>query len=104
MYLPEIFKKFVKEHEELSEAFKKVGDLCAQSGPIDAKTQHLVQLGVSVGVGSQGGVRSHARRAMDLGATEAEVVQVVLLSGTIVGFPAMIAAYGWLQEMLAVRG
>ena len=100
MYLPDIFKNFIEQHPEIAEAHRKVGDLCAQAGPLDQKTQHLVQLGISVGLGSRGGVRSHARRALEAGATKAEVVQSMLLSTTIVGFPAMIAAYGWLQEVL----
>lgn len=100
MYLPEIFKGFVEKHGNIADAYREVGDLCAQAGPIDAKTQHLIQMGVSIGQGSKGGVRSHARRALDGGASPEEVVQTVLLSMTIVGFPAMIAAYGWVQEVL----
>ncbi|MDQ7782965.1 MAG: carboxymuconolactone decarboxylase family protein [Desulfomonilaceae bacterium] len=100
MYLPEIFKNFLDKYPDVANAHFKVGELCAQAGPIDQKGQHLIQLGVSIGLGSKGGVRSHARRALDAGATEDEVIQTVLLSTTIVGFPAMIAAYGWVREVL----
>ena len=103
MYLPEIFKKFMERHSEIADAYRKVGDLCTEAGPIDLKTQHLIQLGVSIGMASKGGVRSHARRALDLGATKEEITQAVLMSMTIVGFPAMIAAYGWIDELLSVR-
>ena len=103
MYLPEIFKKFVDRHGEIADAYRKVGDLCTAAGPIDVKTQHLIQLGISIGMASKGGVRSHARRALEAGAAEEEVVQTVLLSATIVGFPAMIAAYEWTEEMLSAR-
>lgn len=100
MYLPEIFKEFLDKHEKIAEAYRKVGDLTAQAGPIDSKTQHLIQLGVSIGNCSKGGVRSHVRRALEAGATKPEIIHTVLMSGTIVGFPAMIAAYGWTQEVL----
>jgi hypothetical protein len=30
-------------------------------------------------------------------------MQTVLLSSTLVGFPAMIAAYGWLEELISAR-
>ncbi len=103
MYLPDIFKKFVERHREISEALLRVGDLCSKAGPMDQVTQHLIQMGVAVGASSQGGVRSHARRALDAGATKEQVLQTVLLSATIVGFPAMIAAYGWLDELLSAR-
>ena len=103
MYLPEIFKKFMERHSEIADAYRKVGDLCTEAGPIDSKTQHLIQLGISIGMASKGGVRSHARRALDLGATKEEITQTVLMSMTIVGFPAMIATYGWIDELLSVR-
>ena len=103
MYLPDIFKKFVESNLEISEALLKVGELCSQAGPIDQVTQHLIQMGIAVGASSQGAVRSHARRAMDAGATKEQVLQTVLLSATIVGFPAMIAAYGWLEELISAR-
>jgi 4-carboxymuconolactone decarboxylase len=103
MYLPDIFKKFVERNRDISEALLKVGELCSQAGPIDKVTQHLIQMGIAVGANSQGGVRSHARRALDAGATKEQLLQTVLLSATIVGFPAMIAAYGWLEEMISAR-
>jgi alkylhydroperoxidase/carboxymuconolactone decarboxylase family protein YurZ len=100
MYLPEIFKQFVERHGEVADKFREVGELCSKAGRLDAKTQHLIQLGISVGAGSKGGVRSHARRALEAGASKDDLLQATLLSATIVGFPAMIAAYGWVQEML----
>ncbi len=103
MYLPDIFKSFIEKHGAIADAHRQVGDLCAEAGPIDAKSQHLIQLGVSIGAGSKGAVRSHARRAIDNGASPEEVAQTVLLSMTIVGFPAMIAAFGWVQELLTAR-
>lgn len=103
MYLPDIFKTFIENHSEIADAYRQVGDLCAQAGPIDAKGQHLIQLGISIGAASKGAVRSHARRALDSGASPEEVIQTVLLSMTIVGFPAMIASYGWVQELLTAR-
>ncbi len=103
MYLPEIFKTFLEKHKDIAEAYQKVGDLCAKAGPIELKTQHLIQLGVAIGIGSKGGVRSHARRALDAGATAEEVMQTVLMSSSIIGFPAMIAAFGWVHEVISSR-
>ncbi len=56
MYLPEIFKTFLEKHQDIADAYRKVGDLCSDAGPIDLKTQHLIQLGVSVGANSKGAV------------------------------------------------
>lgn len=104
MYLPEIFTTFLDEHPELAEAYRNVGDLASDAGPIDKKTQHLIQLGTAIGLCSKGAVRSHARRALDAGATDKEILQIVLLSMTLVGFPAMIASYGWVSEVIKAGG
>ena len=101
MYLPEIFKMFLEEHTQIANMLHKIGDFCSLAGPIDQKSQHLIQLGISIGAESKGAVRSHARRALESGASPEEVMQTVLLSVTIVGFPAMIAAYGWVKEVLS---
>lgn len=103
MYLPDIFKHFLETHGEIAEAYQKAGTLCSQAGPIDEKHQHLIQLGVAVGVGSRGGVKSHARRAKDLGASDQEIFQAVLLAAPIVGFPSMMASYGWVRESLTPK-
>jgi 4-carboxymuconolactone decarboxylase len=100
MYLPEIFKQFKEDYPEILDAYQKVGDLAAKTGPADEKTKHLIQLGISIGLGSPGGVRSHARRALDAGAGKEGVLQVVLLSVTLVGFPSMVAAYRWVQDVI----
>ncbi len=103
MYLPEIFKTFKSKYPDLLEAYQKVGDLSSKAGPLEPKTQHLIQLGVAIGLGSPGGVRSHARRALEAGAAEEEVLQVVLVSSSLVGFPSMIAAFGWVRDVLTSK-
>lgn len=100
MYLPDIFKTFQKDYPEILDAYQKVGDLSASAGPMDRKTQRLVQLGISIGACSQGGVRSHARRALDEGATKEEILQTVLISLTTIGFPTAMASYRWIKDVL----
>jgi 4-carboxymuconolactone decarboxylase len=103
LYLPDVFKRFMEKHPEIADATKKVGELCSDAGPLDLKNKHLIQLGISVGAESKGGVRSHARRSLEAGATEEEVVQAVLLATSIIGFPTMIASYAWLEEVLEAQ-
>lgn len=101
MPLPEIFTQFVEDYPAISEAHKNLGTLCAEAGPLDEKTKQLVQLGIAVGAQSKGGVRSHARQAKDAGASEKEIQHAVIVSTSSVGFPAMIAAYSWVQSILS---
>ena len=103
MHIPEVFKRFMEKHPEIADASQRVGELCTDAGPLDVKAKHLIQLGISVGTASKGGVRSHARRALDAGASEEEVVQTVLLATSIIGFPTMMASYAWLEEVLQAR-
>jgi 4-carboxymuconolactone decarboxylase len=70
------------------------------AGLHDERTSRLVKLGTAVGALSEGAVRSSARKALAAGATFEEVQQVVLLALTTRGFPATVAAWGWVQEVL----
>jgi 4-carboxymuconolactone decarboxylase len=100
MYLPEIYQKFSQELPDILEKYKLLGTACRAVGPLDEKTQDLVKLGIAIGLGSQGAVRSHTRKALAAGAGRKEILQVVLLSLTTTGFPNMIAALGWAEEVL----
>ena len=100
MYMPEIFKTLRQQYPEIVDTYQKVGELCANAGPIDTKSRHLIQLGIAVGSSSKGAVRSHARRALEAGATEKEVVQAVLLAMPIIGFPATVGAYEWISTVV----
>ena len=100
MHVPEVFKTFMEDYPEIATTNQKVGELYSKAGPLDAKTIQLIQAAISVGAASKGGVRSHVRRALQEGATPAEVLQVVLLATNTIGFPAMIASYGWAKDVL----
>jgi alkylhydroperoxidase/carboxymuconolactone decarboxylase family protein YurZ len=43
---------------------------------------------------------SNTRKAMEAGATAEEIAHAVLLAVTTTGFPNMIAAMGWVDEVL----
>jgi 4-carboxymuconolactone decarboxylase len=100
MYLPEIYETFLKEFPEIKEKYQQLGVACRSCGPLDQKVQDLVKLGVAIGANSQGAVRSHTRKALASGATNEEIIHTVILSLTTTGFPNMIAAMGWVREVL----
>jgi alkylhydroperoxidase/carboxymuconolactone decarboxylase family protein YurZ len=52
------------------------------------------------GANSRGAVMSQTRKALESGASKEEIAHVVLLSLTTIGFPNMIAAMGWVDEVL----
>lgn len=102
-HIPAPYKRFVKDFPEVSKAYSAFAKSCHEHGPLNEKTRRLVKLGVAVGLCSEGAVKSHARRALQIGASPDEVRHAVLLGMTTVGFPQTIAALEWLQEVLPAK-
>ena len=101
MYLPKVYEKFMQNYPDVFEGYKQLGITTRQAGPLDEKTQDLVKLGIAIGANSRGAVMSHTRKAIAAGATPEEINHAVLLALTTTGFPNMIAALNWIEEVLA---
>ena len=97
--LPKTFVRFARRFPKLAAAHQSMG-LAADEGPLDKKTQHLIKIGICLGAGLESAMRSHTRRAIQAGATEAELEQAVMLGMTTCGFPRTVAAWAWVQEQL----
>lgn len=102
-YLPEPFKRFIERYPEINRLYEQLALACHNAGPLDEKTRRLVKLGVSIGQLSEGATKSHARRALEGGATPDELRHTVLLALTTAGFPAMNAAAVWVEDVLSSR-
>ena len=100
MYLPKIYEKFSDKFPDVFKDYKQLGQTCRAAGPLDSKCQDLIKLGIAVGTNSRGGVMSHTRKALESGSTPEEIAHAVLLALTTTGFPNMIAALGWVDEVL----
>ncbi len=101
MHIPRLYERFAEQYPEIIENFQELGRLCRQSGPLPPKSQELVNLGIAVGAGSRGAVMSHTRKALAAGATADEITHAVRLSLTTTGFPNMMAALSWVDEVLS---
>lgn len=99
-YLPEVYKDFKKKFPKVAAAYDDLGDSCNKQGPLDKKCQRLIKLGIAIGINSEGGVRSHARRALEEGISAKEIRHAVLMATTTAGFPTMIAAMKWVDEVI----
>ncbi len=102
-YLPDIFTGFRDEFPDVSRAYDELALKCHEWGPLDNRVRRLVKLGIAVGSNSEGGVRSHARRALDEGITPQEIRHAVVLALTTAGFPTMIAALKWVEEVISLH-
>lgn len=89
----EKFPEYFKKLEELGEQMKK-------QSPFDEKTIQLIQLAGSVASGSEGATHSHAKQALEAGATAEEIQHSVLLLTSTIGFPATMAGLSWVNDIL----
>lgn len=99
-YLPKPYRGFKKKFPEIDRAYEDLTLKCREAGPLDEKSMRLIKLGIAIGLNSEGGVKSHARRALEIGVSEKELMHAVLLALTTAGFPSMIAAMLWVEEVI----
>ena len=97
---PKFYIKLKKTQPVLLAAWESVGKAVRGSGPIDLKTAHLVQLAAAAAIRSEGAVHSHVRRAIEAGAKPVEVRQAIMLIAATVGFPNVVAALSWAEDVL----
>ena len=102
-YLPKPYVTFKEKHPQVAEAYEKLGETCHEAGPLPEATRHLIKLGIAVAGQLSGGVKAHVRQALDAGATQDEICHAILLALTTSGFPSMIAALGWANEVFSAR-
>jgi 4-carboxymuconolactone decarboxylase len=98
--LPKTFRAFVTKFPEIGAAHESVARAVEKAGPLDRKTCELVKIGIAMGAGLESAVKSHVRRALENGATTAELEQAVLLGVNTRGFPAAVAAWQWVWDQI----
>jgi alkylhydroperoxidase/carboxymuconolactone decarboxylase family protein YurZ len=99
-HLPDVYLGFRERFPTVATALDQLGHATGVAGPLDARTQRLVKLGIAIGALAEGAVRSNVRKALAEGAATDDIRHVVMLAITTVGFPATIAALGWVDEVL----
>jgi AhpD family alkylhydroperoxidase len=97
---PKHYLKFKKRYPALFAAWDAIGRSVRDDGPIDVKTGHLIQLASAAAVRSEGAVHSHVRRALAAGATREEIHHAIMLTAATIGFPAVMAALSWAEDIL----
>ena len=101
---PEWFQSLQQRHERVLSAVESLGRTLREEGPLDDKTAHLVQLAAAAGIRSEGAVHSHARRALEAGASPEEIYHSLILLTSTIGFPTMSAALSWVREVIEPQG
>jgi alkylhydroperoxidase/carboxymuconolactone decarboxylase family protein YurZ len=96
---PDTFIEFTQRFPKLAEAWRLVGE-ASGGGPLDERAGRLVKLGVSIGAMREGAVHSAVRKALASGVTRAEIEQVIALAASTIGFPAAVAVFSWVRDVL----
>ena len=98
--IPKPFTDFVKSYPEIAEAYENLSERCHEAGPLDHRARLLVKLGIAIGSGLEGSVRSQVRKALDAGIPHEEIRHAFLLATVTIGFPKMMVAYTSVTDIL----
>lgn len=102
-YLPDVYRSFRERFPTVADALDGLGRTTEAAGSLDVRTQRLVKLGIAIGALAEGAVRSNVRKALAGGASAEDIRHVAMLAITTAGFPAAVAALGWVDEVLNQR-
>jgi 4-carboxymuconolactone decarboxylase len=97
---PRVPMDIMKEHSAATaEAFQGLRKAVAGSGPLPAHIQELIVCGAFVVTGQQRAFLTHARRALEGGASTDELRQAVLVTlGANATFPQVVQGLSWVEE------
>ena len=98
--IPEKFRLFREQHPGVAAAYENLASECRKAGPLGARDQAFARLGAAIGSQVEGAVRSHARKALDAGLTPDEIRHAIMLSLTTIGYPRMMAALAWVEDII----
>jgi 4-carboxymuconolactone decarboxylase len=94
------YQKLRQRHPEVLGAVESLGLAVGKAGPLDEAVRQLVQLAAAAAVRSEGAVHSHTRRALAAGANPSEIRHALLMLTSTIGFPAVVAAMTWADDIL----
>lgn len=99
--VPKFLVQLQKQHRKFFAAVEGLGKAIRKEGPIDEKTGHLIQLAAAATLRSEGAVHSHAKRALEAGATPQELHHAIILVTSTIGFPNVVAALSWVDDVIS---
>ena len=84
---------------DIWQAYAALGKATGEAGPLSEREKRLVKLALAIGIGSEGAVHSHTRRAKAEGIEDAALTQVALLSIGSCGLARAVAAKTWIEDI-----
>jgi len=96
---PERYQMIKNQFPKLLEAYENLGK-ATHDGPLSHKSLHLIKLAASAAIKSEGAVHSHTRRAKEAGASHEEIRHAIVSLTNTIGFPNMMAALSWVDDVI----
>ncbi|MHB8799749.1 MAG: carboxymuconolactone decarboxylase family protein [Thermoanaerobaculia bacterium] len=97
---PGPFRRFVEAYPECGMTYEALSAASREAAGFPEKDAELLKLALAMGSRLEGAVHSHARRALEAGATAAEVRGVALLGLTTLGLPHSMMGTSWIEDVL----
>lgn len=101
---PKFYEQFVKKYPSVAAHYEKLGDAVHGQGPLKDRDRALIKLAISGSHLYSSAFKAHIRKAIASGISREEIEHLVLLFLPTVGFPAMMAAMGIVEEQFSKKG
>ncbi len=99
--IPKPYQQMHQLYPEYMQAYEALGEAARAAGPLSPREIALVKLAISVGAGLEGAAHSHCRKALEVGCVADDLRHVALLAAPTIGFPTMMRARGWVEDVVA---
>jgi 4-carboxymuconolactone decarboxylase len=98
--IPKPYRQMHQLYPDFMGAYESFAEAARHAGPLSEREVALVKLAISVGAGLEGAAHSHCRKALDAGCRPDDLRHVALLAAPTIGFPTMMRARGWIQDIV----
>ena len=102
--VPDMYLRLKARHARLFAAAEAVGEAARAEGPLGEKEIQLIQLAAAAAIRSEGAVHSHTRRALGAGASAEEIRHALVALVSTIGFPSVVAASSWADDIIGKTG
>ena len=101
MSIPKRYLQMHQDHPDLMQSYESFGRAAKEAGPLSDREVALVKLSISLGAGLEGASHSHCRKALEAGCSTEDLRHVALLSAPTIGFPTMMRAKSWVEDVIS---
>lgn len=91
------------ENPKISQGFQTIHKTATEDKALSGKQKELIALGISIAIHCEGCIACHVKAALDMGATQEELVETIGVTVMMGGGPAMVygdKAYKAMKEMM----